>query len=109
MATTKMNSDILSLINSIYDKKEAASEISSLLSNLKVNHGWDNSVVRKLATVEYDNKDNRKIINSCEVPEELQRRLIECVDNYYDEMLHMFEEISVTSECINLEVFGDEV
>jgi hypothetical protein len=109
MATTKMNSDILSLINSIYDKKEAASEVSGLLENLKVNHGWDNTVVRKLATVEYDGKDNRKIINACEVPEELRKRLIQCADDYYAEMLRMFEEISVTSECINLEVFGDEV
>lgn len=110
MATVNMNSDILGTINDIYKKKEAACEVSNLLGNLKLSTGWTNGSRRELATIEYDSAGNRKFINTSEVPDELRKRLIQCADDYYDEMLKMFESISVSGECFaSWEESGDDV
>ena len=39
-----MTSDVLELLNDIYSKKESASEVGELLSDLKVASGWNSSM-----------------------------------------------------------------
>ena len=105
MGTTNMSSDVLSLLNDIYNKKESASEVEGLFRNLKVTSGWNNSH-RRLETREYPNDEtyasngHGKLINEVIVPDELIDRLIECARDYYKEKLELFQSITVTGETI---------
>lgn len=105
MGTTNMSSDVLSLLNDIYNKKESASEVEGLFRNLKVNPSC-NRAYRRLETREYPNdetyasKEHGKLINEVVVPDELIDRLIECARDYYKEKLELFQSITVKGEII---------
>jgi hypothetical protein len=105
MGTTNMSSDVLSLLNDIYNEKESASEVEGLLRNLKVNPSCSRAY-RKLETREYPkdeihtSKEHGRVINEAIVPDELIDRLVECARDYYKEKLELFQSISVSGEII---------
>lgn len=105
MGTTNMSSDVLELLNDIYRKKESASEVEGLLSNLKVAPSWNNGH-RRLEVREYAKDatspyaEHGRVINEAIVPDELIDRLVECARDYYKEKLEVFQSISVSGEII---------